>query len=93
MLLSVVALVANMKNKPIIVDPVVAGIGLTFLVLTWQVRDQVRAFYVPGLEAEFLARIVVTSIFGAGIVALVDGVRRVVFPESDGQQVASASVT
>lgn len=92
-LLSAVALVANVKNKPMVVDPVVAGIGLTFLVLTWQVRDQVRAFYVPGLEAEFLARVVIPSIFGAGIVALVDGVRRVVFPDLDRQQVASTSVT
>jgi hypothetical protein len=82
-LLSVAALVANVKNRTIAVDPLVAGIGLTFLILTWQVRDQVRAFYVPGLEAEFLARIIVPSIFGAGIVALVDGVRRVVFPDAN----------
>jgi hypothetical protein len=92
-LLSIVAIVSDVKNRNVIVDPVVAGIGLTFLVLTWQVRDQVRAFYVPGLEAEFLARVVIPSIFGAGIVALVDGVRRVVFPDSDGQQVARTSVT
>ncbi len=81
-LLSIAAIVAHAKNRSIVVDPIVAGIGLTFLVLTWQVRDQVRAFYVPGLNAEFLARVVVPSIFGAGIVALVDGVKRVVFPET-----------
>lgn len=81
-LLSIAAIVAHAKNRSIVVDPIVAGIGLTFLVLTWQVRDQVRAFYIPGLDAEFLARVVVPSIFGAGIVALVDGVKRVVFPET-----------
>ena len=79
--LSAVALIAHAKRRSMIVDPIVAGVGLTFLVLTWQVRDQVRAFYVPGLDAEFLARIIVPSIFGAGIVALVDGVKRVVFPD------------
>ena len=81
--LSAVAIIADTKNRSVVVDPLIAGIGLTFLVLTWQVRDQVRAFYIPGLEAEFLARILVPSIFGAGIVALVDGVKRVVFPEQD----------
>lgn len=79
--LCIVALIAYSRKRMMIVDPIVAGIGLTFLVLTWQVRDQVRAYYVPGLDAEFIARIVVPSIFGAGIVALVDGVKRVVFPE------------
>jgi len=79
--LSVVALLARSKKRLVVVDPIVAGIGLTFLVLTWQVRDQVRAFYIPGLDAEFIARIVVPSIFGAGILALVDGVKRVVFPD------------
>lgn len=79
--LSEVALIAHAKGRSMIVDPIVAGVGLTFLVLTWQVRDQVRAFYVPGLDAEFLARIIVPTIFGAGIVALVDGVKRVVFPD------------
>jgi len=79
--LSAVALIAHAKGRSMIVDPIVAGVGLTFLVLTWQVRDQVRAFYVPGLDAEFLARIIVPTIFGAGIVALVDGVKRVVFPD------------
>jgi hypothetical protein len=78
-----VAIFADAKKRSVVVDPLIAGIGLTFLVLTWQVRDQVRAFYVPGLEAEFLARILVPSIFGAGIVALVDGVKRVVFPERE----------
>jgi len=79
--LSAVALIAHAKGRSMIVDPIVAGVGLTFLVLTWQVRDQVRAFYVPGLDTEFLARIIVPTIFGAGIVALVDGVKRVVFPD------------
>ncbi len=83
LLLSAVAIFADAKKRSVVVDPLIAGIGLTFLVLTWQVRDQVRAFYVPGLEAEFLARILVPSIFGAGIVALVDGVKRVVFPERE----------
>lgn len=90
--LSAVALIAYAKRRSMIVDPIVAGVGLTFLVLTWQVRDQVRAFYVPGLDAEFLARIIVPSIFGAGIVALVDGVKRVLFPDiKDPAIVASKS--
>jgi hypothetical protein len=79
--LSVAGLIAYRRGRSIVVDPLIAGVGLTFIVLTWQVRDQVRAYYVPGLEAEFLARIVVPCIFGAGIVALVDGVRRVIFPD------------
>jgi len=81
LLLSVLALIANATKRPVLVDPLIAGIGLTLIVLTWQVRDQVTAFYVPGLDAAFIARILVPSIFGAGLVALVDGVRRVVFPE------------
>jgi hypothetical protein len=81
-LLSVAAIIADRFRRAIVVDPLIAGVGLTFLILTWQVRDQVRAFYVPGLDAEFLARVVVPSIFGAGIVAVVDGVKRVVFPDT-----------
>lgn len=88
--LSVIALVAHEKKRSMMVDPIVAGIGLTFLVLTWQVRDQVRAFYVPGLDVEVIARIVVPSIFGAGIVALIDGVKRVVFPDAENGAVGSA---
>ena len=91
--LSIVALLAQRAQRHVVVDPVIAGIGLTFLVLTWQVRDQVTAYYIPGLEAEVFARIVIPSIFGAGIVALVDGIRRVVFPELDREKIARASVT
>jgi hypothetical protein len=92
-LLSATALIMHMKKRTMIVDPIVAGIGLTFLVLTWQVRDQVRAFYIPGLDVEFLARVVVPSIFGAGIVALVDGVKRVIFPDVTRDAVITASIS
>lgn len=93
MMLSVVALISQRTKRNVVVDPLIAGIGLTFLVLTWQVREQVTAYYIPGLEAEVFARIVIPGIFGAGIVALVDGIRRVVFPELDREKIARTSVT
>ena len=91
-LLGSAAVIAHRIKRDIVVDPLIAGMGLTFLVLTWQVREQVTAYYIPGLETEVLARVLIPCIFGAGIVALVDGVRRVVFPDLDREKIAGASV-
>jgi hypothetical protein len=57
-----------------------AGAGATLVVTAWLCVDQVRAAYVPGLDQQWMARMIVPVMFGAGIVAVLDGVARIVFP-------------
>lgn len=59
-----------------------AGAGATLVVTAWLCVDQVRAAYVPGLDHEWMARMMVPIMFGAGIVAVFDGVARIAFPRA-----------
>lgn len=57
-----------------------AGAGATLVVTAWLCSDQVRAAYIPGIEAFWLGRVTVPVIMGVGIVAVFDGVVRIAFP-------------
>lgn len=65
-----------------------AGAGATLVVTAWLCVDQVRAAYVPGLDQQWMARMMIPIMFGAGIVAVFDGVARIAFPrqQSDSSQ-------
>ena len=70
------------KNGGLVAMSMNAGAGATLAITAWLCADQVRAAYVPGLDAPWLARIVVPVMFGAGIVAVIDGVMRIAFPRN-----------
>lgn len=54
-----------------------AGAGVTMVISGWMNSDQVRAAYVPFMGPLWLPRLAVTLMIGAGAVAAVDGVVRV----------------
>lgn len=55
-----------------------AGAGTAMLICVWLSANQVRAAYVPGLEQMWLARIMIPTLLGVGVVATIDGVTRIV---------------
>lgn len=55
-----------------------AGAGATLVVCAWLCADQVRAAYVPGIDQEWLVRILIPVVLGIGFVAMIDGVMRIV---------------
>jgi hypothetical protein len=55
-----------------------AGAGATLLVTVWMCADQVRAAYVPGLDWPWMARVLVPTMLGVGLVSTIDGVTRVI---------------
>jgi hypothetical protein len=55
-----------------------AGAGAALLVTVWMCADQVRAAYVPGLEWSWMARVLIPTMLGVGLVSTIDGVTRVV---------------
>ena len=54
-----------------------AGAGTAMLVVTWMTWTQVRAAYVPMLGPVWTARANVAVLLGFGLVAVIDGVMRV----------------
>lgn len=68
------------ENGGLVAMSLNAGAGATLVVTAWLCSDQVRAAYVPGLSQEWLARIAIPVMAGAGIVAVIDGVIRIAFP-------------
>jgi len=54
-----------------------AGAGATLIVCAWLCADQVRAAYVPGIDQEWLVRMLVPALLGIGFVATIDGVTRI----------------
>ena len=70
------------KNGGLIAMSMNAGAGATLAITAWLCVDQVRAAYVPGLDAPWMARIIVPVMFGAGVVAVIDGVMRIAFPRN-----------
>jgi hypothetical protein len=54
-----------------------AGAGTAMLVVTWMTWTQVRSAYVPMLGPVWTARANVAVLLGFGLVAVIDGVMRV----------------
>ena len=55
-----------------------AGAGAALVVGAWLTADQVRAAYIPGIDAMWLARIAIPVMMGVGLVSVIDGVTRIV---------------
>ena len=55
-----------------------AGSGAAMLLAAWMSWQQVQSAYVPMIGPAWVARITVTTLLGAGVVAVVDGVLRAV---------------
>lgn len=62
-----------------------AGAGAAMLVVTWMSYEQVLSAYVPMVGPVWTARANVAVLLGFGIVAVIDGVMRVMRVESDAQ--------
>lgn len=60
-----------------------AGAGATLVVCAWLCADQVRAAYVPGIDQEWLVRILIPALLGIGFVATIDGVTRIMRGSTD----------
>jgi hypothetical protein len=60
-----------------------AGAGTTLVVCAWLCADQVRAAYVPGIDQEWLVRILIPALLGIGFVATIDGVTRIMRGSTD----------
>ena len=60
-----------------------AGAGATLVVCGWLCADQVRAAYVPGIDLEWLVRMLIPALLGIGFVATIDGVTRIMRGSTD----------
>ena len=60
-----------------------AGAGATLVVCGWLCADQVRASYVPGIDQEWLVRMLIPALLGIGFVATIDGVTRIMRGSTD----------
>ena len=60
-----------------------AGAGATLVICAWLCADQVRAAYVPGIDQEWLVRMLIPALLGIGFVATIDGVMRIVRNTTD----------
>jgi hypothetical protein len=60
-----------------------AGAGATLVVCAWLCADQVRAAYVPGIDQEWLVRMLIPVLLGIGFVATIDGVTRIMRNTTD----------
>jgi len=60
-----------------------AGAGATLVVCAWLCADQVRAAYVPGVDQEWLVRMLIPALLGIGFVATIDGVTRIMRNTTD----------
>jgi hypothetical protein len=60
-----------------------AGTGATLIVCAWLCADQVRAAYVPGVDREWIVRMLIPTLLGIGLVATIDGVMRIVRNTTD----------
>ena len=59
-----------------------AGAGVTLVITAWLCIDQVRAAYVPGLDSPWIARASLPALLAVGVVAAIDGITRVVKPQT-----------
>jgi hypothetical protein len=59
------------------------GAGATLIVCAWLCADQVRAAYVPGVDQEWIVRMLIPTLLGIGLVVTIDGVMRIVRNTTD----------
>ena len=71
------ALAWTMRRNTHVAVSVHAGAAAALMVSAWMNASQVRAAYLPGLHAGWPARATIAMMLGAGLVAVVDGVARV----------------
>ncbi len=55
-----------------------AGAGSALVVCAWLTANQVSSAYIPGINAQWLARVTIPLMMGIGIVSVIDGVTRIV---------------
>jgi hypothetical protein len=60
-----------------------AGAGATLVVCAWLCADQVRAAYVPGIDQQWIVRMLIPILLGIGFVATIDGVTRIMRNTTD----------
>jgi hypothetical protein len=60
-----------------------AGAGATLVVCGWLCADQVRAAYVPGIDQQWIVRMLIPILLGIGFVATIDGVTRIMRNTTD----------
>jgi hypothetical protein len=60
-----------------------AGAGATLVVCAWLCADQVRAAYVPGIDQQWIVRMLIPILLGIGFVATIDGVTRIMRGSTD----------
>jgi hypothetical protein len=60
-----------------------AGAGATLVVCAWLCADQVRAAYVPGMDQQWIVRMLIPILLGVGFVATIDGVTRIMRNTTD----------
>ena len=60
-----------------------AGAGATLVVCAWLCADQVRAAYVPGIDQQWIVRMLIPVLLGVGFVATIDGVTRIMRNTTD----------
>jgi hypothetical protein len=60
-----------------------AGAGATLVVCGWLCADQVRAAYVPGIDQQWIVRLLIPILLGIGFVATIDGVTRIMRNTTD----------
>ncbi|MBM3639139.1 MAG: hypothetical protein FJW98_06860 [Actinobacteria bacterium] len=69
------------RSDSITAPAFVAGAGLSLVLGAWFARDYVQSAYIPGADdAQWIVRVLVPMMLAAGIVGVIDGVRRTAFP-------------
>jgi hypothetical protein len=53
------------------------------VVCAWLCADQVRAAYVPGIDQQWIVRMLIPILLGIGFVATIDGVTRIMRNTTD----------
>lgn len=76
-------IVSKMQRATYASGPLIAGGGVTLVVTALMNAHQVRAAYIPGMSNEWLMRMTVPVLLGAGVVATINGVMRAWRPLSD----------
>lgn len=76
--LALCALAWTMRRNTHVAVSVHAGAAAALVVSAWMNASQVRAAYVPGMVTAWTARVTIAMMLGAGVVAAVDSVVRVV---------------
>jgi hypothetical protein len=81
-LTSITSVFLRVRNSDSITAPAfVAGAGLSLVLGAWFARDYVQSAYIPGADdVKWIVRILVPVMLAAGIVGVIDGVRRTAFP-------------